>query len=213
VTNTTETGAAFRDAQKRRIRVILALNLDGEVWVIEGHLERRQVDQGVGAIARTMDMRERDLAGQIVLLLHQTLRARAPEGASSLDALRASFDERVVARHLESYYSLRGDLGRLFVALRKLAEQSYENKSLAFGCIIKPSKRDGNGPRFPQDFLERKPYRALSDGYNTGTGCHRPGFFLVSFIWGREEGWSRGFTQSGLRTWPPRRSGKILQSR
>jgi hypothetical protein len=85
------------------------------------------------------------------------------------EALRVGFDERVVARHLRNYHDLEVDLAAWFAALRKLAEQSYENKSLTFGCIVSTTDRSSPtaGSQFPADFLERKRYRALSDGYRT----------------------------------------------
>src|SRR5439155_13315332 len=85
------------------------------------------------------------------------------------EALRAGFEERIVARHLRNQHDLEIDLAAWFAALRQLAEQSYENKSLTFGCIINTSDSTppSGGSQFPADFFKRKRYRALSDGYRT----------------------------------------------
>jgi len=168
-TKAVKTTATFLGREKKQVRLRLGLAVNAQNWEITGELQRRKILSGVGAIARTMDARERDLAGHVLAVLTSTLGAPAPgkDGAASLHALRATFDERVIARHLQEHHRLRSDLGRLFVALRQLAEQSYENKALSFGCIIEPSKKGSQGPAFPTAFFGRKRYRALSDGYNT----------------------------------------------
>jgi len=56
----------------------------------------------------------------------------------------------------------------VFDALHTLSEQSYENKALTFGCVLDPdSSGTGASKRFPEDFLETKRYKALSDGFRT----------------------------------------------
>lgn len=97
------------------------------------------------------------------------VKAFRADDAATADALRTGFEERMVARHLRNHHDLDLDLAAWFAALRQLAEQSYENKSLTFGCIINTTDTTlpGSGSTFPIDFLERKRYRALSDGYRT----------------------------------------------
>jgi hypothetical protein len=114
-----------------------------------------------------MDNRERDIAEHALQLLGETLGPTSSTGKESLHALRTTFDERVVARHLERFHGLQLVMGRWFGALRQLAEQSYENRSISFGCVIVPRRGQPVEPFFPSDFLERKRYRALSDGYRT----------------------------------------------
>ncbi len=91
------------------------------------------------------------------------------EGGASLRAVRYLFDEQVVASHVQSHHDLHLDLSSVFRALRNLAEQSYENKSLTFGCLIDPTASDKPQERevFPEDVLGWKRYRALTDGYRT----------------------------------------------
>ncbi len=166
---TSKSGAHFVDANRRQLRLDLGLQLGENSWKVEGTLERRRVPSGVGAISRTIDTRERDIAGRVMEILSGILGPNNPNSSASLSALRSSFDERVVARHLSDHHNLQFDLSHWLAALRQLAEQTYENKVLAFGCVIDPSKDKGpsGGARFPQDFLRRKKYRALSDGYRT----------------------------------------------
>lgn len=163
--------ANFVDENKRKLRLDLGLRLgESNFWKITGVLQRRKVPSGVGAIARTISPRERDLARRVLVALSRTLGPDNPDTSASLTALRPAFDERVVAEHLSNFHKLSFDLGEWLPALRQLAEQTYENKALAFGCIVDPKKRteSGDGARFPRDFLGRKRYRALSDGYRTG---------------------------------------------
>jgi hypothetical protein len=161
--------ANFADASKRELRLVMGLKLGAARWKIAGTLRRRRVPVGVGSIRRTIDLREKDLAFQVIRALTGTVGAKDPNRASSLTALRPGFDERVVAAHMVSYHNLRLDLGDVFATLRRLAEQTYENKSLAFGCVIEPrnSVKPLDSASFPRDFVERKRYRALSDGYRT----------------------------------------------
>ena len=49
-----------------------------------------------------------------------------------------------------------------------MSEQTYENKSLVFGCILDPEYFSASGiTRFPELFLNTKKYKALSDGFRT----------------------------------------------
>jgi hypothetical protein len=165
-------GAVWAGANRRELRVELGLRLGESSWKIVGILERRKIPSGVGAIPRTIDNREWDIADRVVKILSRIFGPNNSGSSSSLSALRSSFDERVVAEHLAQYHNLQLDLGEWLMALRRLAEQTYENKALAFGCIIDPAndRQPEPGARFPEDFLGRKgrkKYRALSDGYRT----------------------------------------------
>lgn len=173
-------GATFADVNRRQLNVKAGLDLGGSTWTIFGVLQRRKVPQGVGSIERTISLREKDVSQRVMTAVAATLGTPDDSGALSLRALRASFDERVVAEHLAAQYALDVDLGEWFIALRQLAEQTYENKALALGCIIdsKKTKRPREAGRFPRDFLKRKKYRALSDGYRTGYLISGAGAFL-----------------------------------
>jgi hypothetical protein len=139
------------------------------IWKVSGVMKRRSVPAGVGAIERTIDLREKDLADSLAVEVSEMFKSFRAGDTSTPDALRAGFQERVIARHLRNHHKLEIDLSPWFAALRQLAEQSYENKPLTFGCVIRTNDRAApeTGFVFPADFLARKKYRALSDGYRT----------------------------------------------
>jgi hypothetical protein len=161
--------AAFADQNRRSLNLSVGVPAGDRSWTLRGVLRRRSIPDGVGAISRTIDLRERDLAECVVLEIAEMMSSFRVGDTATADALRAGFEERVVARHLGKHHDLELDLAAWFSALRQLAEQSYENKSLTFGCIISTADRTApeSGSQFPVDFLERKRYRALSDGYRT----------------------------------------------
>jgi hypothetical protein len=165
----TRSRATFADSQRRSLNLSIQVQVGAGTWAIHGVMKRRSVPVGVGAIERTIDSREKDLADSLVVVASEMLNAFRADDMATAEALRIGFEERVVARHLCKHHDLQIDLATWFVALRQLAEQSYENKALTFGCVIRTSDRTApqNGSVFPTDFLRRKRYRALSDGYRT----------------------------------------------
>jgi hypothetical protein len=165
----TKLRATFANQDRRALTLSIGLRVGKQTWSIHGVLKRRSIPAGAGSISRTIDLRERDLAECVVLEIAEMFQSVRGDDATTADALRAGFEERVVARHLRNHHNLEIDLAAWFAALRQLAEQSYENKSLTFGCIIDTTDRTSpqDGSVFPADFLERKRYRALSDGYRT----------------------------------------------
>jgi hypothetical protein len=181
--------ANFVDADKRQLRLDLGLRLDPTKWTVRGRLQRRKVPSGAGSISRTISLRERDIAARVLTAISDTLGPANADDGTSLNALRPSFDERIVGEHLSHYHRLEFDLSEWLVALRQLAEQTYENKALAFGCVIDPNNRTEpeKGARFPRDFLhrDRKKYRALSDGYRTSYRVSGKGALLGFFELGR----------------------------
>ncbi|HYQ90339.1 MAG TPA: hypothetical protein VEU09_12020, partial [Candidatus Binatia bacterium] len=156
-----KTVANFVDANKRQLRLDLGLELGDSSWKICGSLQRRRVPAGVGSISRTISLRERDIVRRILESLSHTLGPNSPDTRSSLSALRPSFDERIVGRHLTQHHDLEFELSEWLAALRQLAEQTYENKALAFGCVIDPTKstKPDEKARFPLDFIQRKRFR------------------------------------------------------
>jgi len=121
----------------------------------------------------------------------EVLRYGAGEGgAASLRALRAAFDERVVADHIAVHHGLDLDVAQVLVAIHELAEQTYENKALTFGALLDPTVAgvSSGGPVFPRELFESKRYRALSDGYRTSYHISTDGH-LLGFVdlqqWGK----------------------------
>jgi hypothetical protein len=134
----------------------------------------------VGKQQRVIDVRERALCSLIVDRIAAVLRHDRPATADSLNAIKNLFDEQVVSAYLRANHGFEIELGTVFGSLRQLSEQSYENKSLAFGCLIDPG-RDGvsNGvPLFPDQIQEWKRYRALTDGYRTAFRISRNGAII-----------------------------------
>jgi hypothetical protein len=164
-----DTKVTWRNSSRRELRLTLGLTAEEQPWVIQGILRRRKVPDGAGAISRTLHERERQLSNEILATVDALLREIPGEAAVALHAVKARFDETVVAGHLQSHHEISAPLADWFAQLRRMAEQTYENKALTFGCVIdKRSKaKPLDGCRFPDEFLARKRFLALSDGYRT----------------------------------------------
>jgi hypothetical protein len=98
----------------------------------------------------------------------------------AMRALRQTFDEEVIAKHIQKHHQIRMSIGDLFISLHALSEQTYENKSLSFGCLIESAKSGKQKTAiFPSDFLfTKKKYRALSDGFRTAYKVSGDGHIL-----------------------------------
>jgi hypothetical protein len=163
---------ASSDRRQLNLRVHLSLSAGGQdsAVYLKATVSRKRVLGRVGEIERTIDDRERDLCGRVLERISTVLRGEAASSAwESLHAIQVAFDEQIVASHLKASHRLQLDLVEVLRKLRELAEQSYENKSLTFSCLLDPSNQSeaDEHSRFPADFLERKKYRALTDGYRT----------------------------------------------
>jgi hypothetical protein len=191
----TRTRAAFVDQTRRSLSLQLSIRLPTAHWTIRGRLTRRHAPAGVGAIARTIALRERDIASSVLSSIEDVLSAVQHNSAETLLTLRANFDERAVARHLNQYFKLGIDIASWFAALRQLAEQSYENKSMSFGCLIDTLDvtKPPSGVEFPDDFLSKKKYRALSDGYRTAYLVSGSGALIGFARIGPSESAGRGY--------------------
>jgi hypothetical protein len=178
------TRVKWADSDRRALILAVSITTSNDsarpISTLISTLTRKTAPGGVGQIERTLDTRERDLCLQLSNRIGAVLSAQKDgQNAESLRAIRSLFDEQVVAGHLQAYHGITLDVGRLFGVLRGLAEQSYENKALTFGIIIrKTEKADNNGAVFPFDFLEKKRYRALSDGFRTAYAVSADGRLL-----------------------------------
>lgn len=87
----------------------------------------------------------------------------------SLSAIAALLDEQIVSEWISQTYPVSFSVLQTIAQFRKLAEQTYENKSIAFGCVIdtRLEAEVGYEPVFPDFLAEFKRYRALSDGFHT----------------------------------------------
>jgi DisA bacterial checkpoint controller nucleotide-binding len=162
-----KTSVRWSSQARRELKVVLSVRIETESYSVEGAVQRKRTPEGVGAILRTLDNREKDICENIVKKLEEIIGPPSLTGAESLAAIKGSFDERVVAAHLKAEHNLKLNPGSLFQQLRLLAGQTYENKPLTFGCLIDSDRLEvpSKGAAFPESYLTRKRYRALSDGY------------------------------------------------
>lgn len=152
---------------RREINVCIGLRTFGGKSV-HAQVSRRSAPTGVGNVRRTLDQRELDLCRRIATLASETLDSQdISTSAPTLMALRSRFDEDVVADHLRGHHDLTVDLRALFEGLRTLAGQTYENSAIALGCILDPAQSGSAGVSFPADFVGRKKFYALTDGFRT----------------------------------------------
>jgi DisA bacterial checkpoint controller nucleotide-binding len=132
-------------------------------------VERRSVTVASQAAGRTLDAREFNICKRISTRISEVLEGAPAEiSGATIRAVHDAFDEDVVAQHIETHYKIRMSVTTLFADLHALSEQSYENKALAFGCIIDvDAHEEGEYAKFPRQFLVAKKYKALSDGFRT----------------------------------------------
>jgi hypothetical protein len=159
------------DSKRREIRVTIPVGSLEQVnsASLTATIRRRRVDVGTQTAGATLDTREFDICKRIAMRMSEVV-AGAPSTISgaTMRAIRDSFDEDVISQHIETHYGLRMSITTLFADLHALSEQSYENKALAFGCIIDSGKKDSSDyAKFPRQFLGAKKYKALSDGFRT----------------------------------------------
>lgn len=161
--------ATWVDTSHKELRLNLGISDEDGDWRIQAVLRRRKVATGAGAISRTLDSREHELSNEILRTLAALLQEIPKDATAALRAVQLRFDETVVASHLQVHHGLEMSLSDWFTELRGMSEQTYENKALTFGCIVdKTSKATPNeGCRFPEEFVARKRFRALSDGFRT----------------------------------------------
>jgi len=170
------TGVKWATVQRRELNLVLELTIRdpqgraGRRFTLTATLTRLAVKRSTGTVQRTIDDTEHDIAQHLLERLAAVLRGKdAAPTSESLEAIQAAFDEQVVGTYLMEHHGLRTHVCAVFRSLRELAEQSYENKSLTFGCLLDPSRPQKPSAKgiFPTDVLGWKRYKALSDGYRT----------------------------------------------
>lgn len=163
-----QTGVSWENSKHLRIHVVLGIGT-GQGHSVRCTVRRISVPHGVGHIQRTLDPREREICETIVAKLARVFGDRLAPDPDTIASMQGIFEELVVADHLKAHHIIGLDPGRIFRALRRLAEQTYENKPLTFGCLVDSSRtgRASEVARFPDDWLSKKRFRALSDAYHT----------------------------------------------
>jgi hypothetical protein len=144
---------------------------------LHGTLRRRKTGRSFDKTNPSLERREHAICKALTNRLNGLLKKPSANGEQlSLAAIRAKFDEQVIASYLQGNHGIEIDMTQTLDALHKLAEMTYENKSISFGLIIDPlAREDGHPQVFPYPLLDQKKFRALSDGYHTCYHISRDG--------------------------------------
>jgi hypothetical protein len=146
--------------------VALRLRLPGDVRRVETRLVGRTASAGVASTPLKIGRGERAVAAEVISQLATDLSVDQGHAQAELER---SFDERVVSQVLQKQRKLTLNPRTLLDALHDLSCQTYENRLLTFGILVDPEAALPGGAndlsRSLATFLERKRYRALSDGY------------------------------------------------
>jgi hypothetical protein len=173
--------AVWTSARRTTLCMKIGIGTNDHGRSLKAFVQRRGVPTPQNADRRILDLREQDIVRRIARHVSNVLRFHSSTtNGTSLSAIRASFDEHIVAEHLQDHHQLTMSLREVLGALHTLAEQSYENKALTFGCILDPTVKNDSVVVFPKDFTAKK-YRALSDGYRTAYHLSAAGQ-LLNFV-------------------------------
>jgi hypothetical protein len=184
-TDWASSGIAWDSPERTKVRVTIAVGdrQDEASRSLTAMVERRHISGATRHTRDTIDSNEFDLCKLIASRISEVVtRMRGGLDTESLRAISKGLDESVVARHVHNRYPLAVSVADVFDAFRTLAEQSYENKALTFGCLL-DSKSSVPSPSgaFPTNFLSSKRYKALSDGYRTAYQISKNGA-VVDFV-------------------------------
>lgn len=160
------TKSVWVDRERRQVRMTIAV---GEQADTNGRSLSTIVRRRSASNSRdTIDLREFDICQLIANRIAEVLQQQPLDSsAASIQAISDSFDEYVVASHIQKHHDLNAPIAPILSALHTLSEQSYENKALTFGCILDPQKTMESGGSSLPEFLRSKKYKALSDGFRT----------------------------------------------
>ncbi len=167
-----QAGCVWTGTDRRQVRITITFGTKSNPYAISlrAFVRRRNIPGGNAVASEVIDRREHqicDLIGRRVSELLTNSHTLLGDSAS-LKAIASEFDESIVSEHIQRHHSLQLPVSSVLSALHTLSEQSYENKTLTFGCILDPKKSSEAGENsFPDDFLRSKKYKALSDGFRT----------------------------------------------
>lgn len=173
-------GAVWTDRRRAESRLTIVVpGPDGAIHRFEARATRRRPKHADVRLSTRLDHREH-LFCQIIASRSSTIVAAGLRSGDQAVFRMAGmdFEEHVVAEYLLASHKLTMDMESFLRAMHGLAGRTYENKPIVFGCLIDPS--DTTAGVFATDFLARKKYRALSDGYRTAY-CLSGGGALVAF--------------------------------
>ncbi len=178
-------GVAWDSPERTKVRVTIAVGdrEDEASRSLTAMVERRHISGATRHTRDTIDSNKFDLCKLIASRISEVVtRIRGGLDTESLRAISKGLDESVVARHVHNRYPLAVSVADVLDAFRTLAEQSYENKALTFGCLLdSKSSVPSSSSAFPSSFLSSKRYKALSDGYRTAYQISKNGA-VVDFV-------------------------------
>lgn len=178
---------AWTNQGRQEIRVTLAIGEkdDSVCRSLTAIVRRRQLPMAGDVAGGTLDTRERDLCERIATRISNLMKrflALSDQDSASIRAIRGSFDESVVAEHINEHHKVKVQVSSILAALHTLSEQTYENKALVFGCVLDPAEsNNGIAATFPEPFLSAKKYKALSDGFHTAYHVSADGA-VINFV-------------------------------
>jgi hypothetical protein len=175
-------GAHWVDTSRKEIRFVAAIGKkdNASSRSITASVKRRRITVG-GAARGTLDTREYDICQHIALRISEVLEHPFNDSdLESLQAVRETFDESVIVRHLVKHDRLGTIVGEVFSKLHTMSEQTYENRALVFGCVLETAKKHSSQAQgsFPRSLSVAKKYKALSDGYRTAYNVSADGRVL-----------------------------------
>ena len=129
-------------------------------------VQRRSVPASGARRRRALDTHEFDFCKRIAVGISSVLQSE-PE-PKVLRVTRSAFDEMIIADHIGSHHKLQLDVSEVVQALHKLSQETYENKSISFGCVLDPNVASADQVEvFPHILQYSKRHKALSDGFRT----------------------------------------------
>lgn len=179
-------GTAWTDNRRKQIRTTIAFGDGSQPWSrsLTALIKLQKLPMVGGVAGSTLALRERDICGRITQRISNTVvtfLTSEEHDVATARAIRGSFDEAIIAEHINEHHRIRVPAISILASLHTLSEQTYENKALVFGCIIDPEVLAGSPAMFPAPFLEAKKYKALSDGFRTAYRVSSDGA-VVDFV-------------------------------
>lgn len=172
------------DRHQVRVTITFGTKSNPNAFSLRALVHRRNIPGGNAVASEIIDIREHQICDLIGRRVSELL-TNSPTllgDSASLKAIASEFDESIVSEHIQRHHSLQLPVTSVLSALHTLSEQSYENKTLTFGCILDPKKSSETGAKsFPADFLSSKKYKALSDGFRTAYWISNSGA-VVDFV-------------------------------
>lgn len=164
-----QTESVWQSIKRTEIRFIVGIKGSGDSQgrSLRAVIRRRKDGAASGIAKEVLDLREHQICSLIANEIEDVLGHSIQHPEASLPAMHRAFDEIIVAKHLVSHHSLNLSISDVLDVMHTLAEQTYENKSLAFGCVIEPRVKALGKQSFPREFIKSKKFKALSDGFRT----------------------------------------------